>query len=156
MLLVQVYSNPINKKRNMKGDNYILVGSRINDIIDPVYIDQFGNLYLPGGELKFDYYGRYWYIGDKLVFYGGSSDPNARPVSLGFTEIKYDDKGRVQFVGKIRIGYDYYERVSYLALKMPVYYRGEGYTTHIDRIGSHDFTQYFNAPEKLYWDYGFK
>ena len=152
MNLVQVYSNPIGR---FKGDNYILVGSKINDIIDKIYIDQFGNLYVPSGDLKFDYEGRYWYVGDKLICYGGSSNPKAPPVSIGFTPIKYDSKGRVEYVGKIRIGFDYYGRVSYLASKMPVYYRGEGFTTQISTIGSHSFTNYFNAVEKLYWDYSF-
>ena len=152
MNLIQVYQNP---NRGFKGDNFILVGSRINDIVDPIYIDQFGNLYVPSGNLKFDYEGRYWYVGDKLICYGGSSNPKAPPVSIGFTSIKYDEKWRVQFVGKIRIGYDYYGRVSYLALKLPVYYRGEGFTTQIATIGSHTYTQYFNANKALYWDYDF-
>lgn len=147
MELVEVYTNPTKK---LKGDNFILVGSKIGNIIDPIYIDQYGNLHVPFGTLKFDYQGRYWYVGDKLIAYGGSLDPKARPVSIGFTSITYDDKGRVRYVGKMRIGYDYYGRVSYLGDNMSVNYRGEGYTTQIATIGRLTYFDYFNASEKFY------
>ena len=150
MNLVEVYHNP---KSRYKGDNYILVGSKIESTINPVYIDQFGNLYVPFGTLKFDYYGRYWYVGDMLIFDGGSSNPKAPPVSIGFTEIKYDEKGRPQYVGKMRIGYDYYERVSYLGGVMSVNYSGEGFTTRISTIGGYTYFDGFNASDKFYSQY---
>ena len=147
MNLFQIYSNPVERKT---GDNYILVGEKMGSIINPVYIDQFGNLYVPFGTLKFDYQGRYWYVGEMLICYGTADASVTNPDSVGFTSIKYDEKKRVRYVGKMRVGYDYYGRVSYLGEDMPVNYSGSGYNTQISSIGYNSYYPNFNASEKFY------
>ena len=147
MNLFCVFNDPVNKKT---GDNFILVGEKIGDIIDPIYLDQFGNLYVPSGTIKFDYQGRYWYVGEMLITYGGSANYDKAPVSIGFSMIKYNEKGQVRYVGKMRVGFDYHKRVSYIVEDMPVYYRGTGYSTDIATIGYNDYYPYFNASAKFY------
>ena len=84
MNLFCVYQNPEVKK---KGENFIHVGCFYGENKEHVYIDEYLNVYVASGEIRFDLEGRYLKIGDVWLTYRDRS--TQKPSIIGSVKIEY-------------------------------------------------------------------